>query len=438
MSDEPLAESSIKKRKRENNGSDDSGLEGQHPDGLNDSGHRPDESPKKIKTNAYPPVATVEDVDDDEFDSQTEEEDVMDIDPNPDFNLFTGLMDNTEICIEIYKHLEPEELLTVYSMSRKFHDLMNAHFFSFIKASASVNAPSGHIAFPFQCFRRLCIEDPANREMVRQNSVHPTRHIPGFKWLSMVTGRHNICEQIMFALHQAGHDMPVPTAIVAQKIWFTMSFPSNGSRLALLHNQDYWSEIDLYLAIMFMIKLDMRFTDPTHGRGEVTLRKVFLGQTGLAPLHMLLTNQLNIVHVIQHFVRYDYQPSTTNRNLPIFGVPPLKIGRGCFEAWGAGLVPMLRIDEGVLREAIRRGIKVHKHVLDMVLYGYQERSDSTPYLNNPAMGPRTWEREFDYPLDALDMPQDKFFWDMENKLPGINAVFQTVQDPAYWSVTQID
>jgi hypothetical protein len=435
MSDTSSAASPIKKRKRHSNGSNANDSHGQHIDSLDESGQRPSGSPKKFKTVDNSLSSTVYDAEHESLYDQQIENDAMEVDPKPSINIFTDLMDNTEICIEIYKHLMPEELLIVYSLSKKFHNLMNAHFFSFIKASASVNAPFGHVAFPFQCFRRLCMEDPADRTMGRRNCAYTIRHVPGFKWLSMVTGRHNICEQILFALHQAGHDLPIAAAAVVQKIWFTMSFPSNGSRIALLHNQHYWQEIDLHIAIMFMVKLDMRFTDPTHGKGEVALRKLFLGQTGLAPLHMLLTNQLNIVHVIQHYVRYDYRPGPTNAHLSVFGVPSLEIGRGCFEAWGAGVVPMLRIDEGVLREAIRRGIKVHKHILDMVLYGYQEQSNSTPYSDDLLQ--RSWEHEFRYPFDGLQLPEDKFLWVMEDKLPGINAAFQTVQDPAYWGVTQV-
>lgn len=154
------------------------------------------------------------------------------------------------------------------------------------------------------------------------------------------------------------------------------------------------------------MKLDMRFNDPIDGPGDDGLKKLFLGQRGLTPLRDLLkrTRFTSILEIIQLAVRYagyvfKYSihllqvvhdlslrnnlhtvsrlkrliksfrsvegPGSQNREMSLFGVPPEEVGIGHLEGWGKGKVHLYRMDELVLREAVRRHLELDKHMMDM-------------------------------------------------------------------------
>jgi hypothetical protein len=253
---------------------------------------------------------------------------------------------------------------------------MNSSYLTFMKGNAEVWAPFAAEAFPYQCFRRLCIADPTFKPMDR--NAEEARHVPSFKWLKMVTYRHRIVNEILDSLEEAGHRLPRNTDAVLQKIWFTMSFPGTGSRIGILHNFDYWQAHELFIATMFFIKLDMRFTDPVEGMGETTLRETFLGQKSLVPLLRLISGKLNFIEIVQYWIMYDYRPHPQHANMSIFGVPPEWVGRGCYENFGLGTRRALRIDEGIMGESVRRGLAFNRHYMDSMLWGYQVQSNNIP------------------------------------------------------------
>jgi hypothetical protein len=344
---------------------------------------------------------------------------------SPPFNLLEVILSEADIAIEVVRWIPPKTLLHLYSISKTFHSVMSRTYMSFIKANATIYAPYGHVVFPFQSFRQLCIEDPVSRAMDhRQHQA--VRHIPGIKWLLMASFRHNTTEKILRALDAAGHRLPMYATVAVQKVWFTMSFPSNAARIALLHNQGYWHKIDLYAATQFFIKVDMRMTDPTHGRGETVLRDIFLGHKNLVPLLKLITHELNIVQVLQYYVLYCYQPPT-NRFIhqTLFGVSPNHVGRGKLEAWGQGTQLALRVDECVMRECIRRGIVMSKWYLDMITYGYQRETNNTPIDGIPGR-PRIFRRTANLPEDGEEF-SGEFYTEVEQALPGINQAFRRLR-----------
>jgi hypothetical protein len=340
----------------------------------------------------------------------------------PVFNLLNSILSFPELAINMVKWVPPKNLLDLYAISKDFHRVMDHTFLSFIKASASIWAPYGQSCFPFQSFRRLCIEDPASRTMEHREcrAWKLIRHIPGIAWLLMVSFRHATTEKIIKALNLAGHRLPNYAIIAIQKVWFTMSFPSNGARIALSHNTEYWNNIDIFVATQFFMKMDMRFTDPTHGQGEHALRDIFLSQQSLVPLLNLITHKLNVIQILQYYILYSYTPSPQHRNSTIFGIPPQFIGRGQNEAWGLGNQLMLRVDEAIMQEALRRNIVLSNWDLDMITFGYQPKTDNTP-IGGPIGMPRLLNRTVTLP----DGPEtDDFYVRAEEALPGINQALQ--------------
>lgn len=149
-----------------------------------------------------------------------------------------------------------------------------------------------------------------------------------------------------------------------------MDMARNGTRIAVLHNQQYWTKQDLFSASHFFMKFDMACADPVESTGERALSRLFLGLPTLACLRNLLRGDYCWWDILRFKVCYDYVPQPQHRHLPIFGIPPHFIGRYCMEGWGQGNSRLLRIDELVMREAIRRNIRMNQHYLNFMMDGF--------------------------------------------------------------------
>jgi hypothetical protein len=116
----------------------------------------------------------------------------------------------------------------------------------------------------------------------------------------------------------------------------------------------------------------MRFNDPFDGPGNDKLRKLMLGQRGLTPLCNLLKRKIGLtpMEVNKIGIRYAYWVEPKFRGLPLFDIPPEEIGIGHLEGWGKGTVHLLRPDELVIREAVRRRLQLRHHILGMMIWGY--------------------------------------------------------------------
>jgi hypothetical protein len=296
--------------------------------------------------------------------------------PKKPFQLLDEIFAHPEITLRLGSLMDPRNMVDLYSISKPFHFIMNSHFTTYIRSSAQIHAPGSAYIFPWRCYRRLTVKDPG----FRLNSVDVARDVPSLKWLQMVTARYRAVKQILACLREKGHGLigkEVDLMRAVLKMWFLMDLPRNGVRIGVVHNTQYWTDQDIFMATFFLIKLDMRFTDPVEGTGEIGLRKLIMGQRGLFPLRNLLMGKLDFIEVVKMWVKYDYTPLPSNRHLPAFGIPPHLIGRGCLEGWGHGQQTMrlLRPDELVLREQIRRSMDLHMRYLEMVRWGYRMQSN---------------------------------------------------------------
>jgi hypothetical protein len=294
---------------------------------------------------------------------------------DPSFSMLSAMIGHPEICLEFASRLTPDTLCDLYSISKEFHYIMNSSYFVYIKTSAELWAPNAFETFPFQSLKSLCVSDPSFNPL--QRDVDVARTIPGLKWLKMARFRHGVINMILYKLDQAGHRLPADAHKVLQKLWFTMRIPSNAHRIGIIHNSNYWSNTDLFIAVMFFIKIDMALTDPMEGQGETQLRQLMIAQKGLLPLCELLWHRLSALDLVRMQVAYKYTPRVPqNLNLSIFGIPPARIGRGWLEGFGTGPAVAHRIDQLVMRETIHRRMHVNKWFLDIVLYGYQEAANN--------------------------------------------------------------
>lgn len=192
----------------------------------------------------------------------------------------------------------------------------------------------------------------------------------------MIIFREMVVDEILSLLAAEGHLLPAGSSLAVKKIWFTMDISDNFRRVGLMHNRAFWKDEDLYLATEFVIKLDMRLTHPVTGTGDTGMRKMLLGQRSLSTLWRVLKReemqtQLDVLRMI---VRWNYEPQRL-WNVPIMGVPPEEVGALQWEGWGARgrHQLMMQVDQLVMREGIKRRLKLQECYLDMLLDGFVDK-----------------------------------------------------------------
>jgi hypothetical protein len=292
--------------------------------------------------------------------------------PKKPFQMLHAFMKHPELILNLTKVLHPTSLVDLYAISKPFHFILNSHYTTYIKTNMEYHSPSANLIFPWRCYARLCIKDPAFRPMASNANV--ARDVPSLRWLRMVTYRDEVIRDILTELSKSGLLLPYGIEKAVKKIWFLCDLPGNANRIGVLHNQGYFLDRDIFLAQMFIMKLDMRFTDPVEGKGELHLRRLLFGCRNLVALRDLLLGRITLVHLLQRVVWYQYNPSPATRamNLPIFGISSASIGHGNTENWGRGQQRLLRVDEGIMREAIRRELNTHKHLMEFMLFAHLE------------------------------------------------------------------
>lgn len=139
-----------------------------------------------------------------------------------------------------------------------------------------------------------------------------------------------------------------------------------------------FTDLDLYFAMCFFIKLDMRLNDPVGPQKRDGMRKMLLAQESFTTVLRVLRRDAweGKFEVMRAWVRWKYEPRVDEQGMDIFGVPQREIGKGKMEYWGkavnlkraVGL--LLRPDQLVMREAVKRGLRFHKHFLRCLTYGY--------------------------------------------------------------------
>ncbi|QDS69123.1 hypothetical protein FKW77_010333 [Venturia effusa] len=290
--------------------------------------------------------------------------------PKEPFQMLTEFLKRPELILNLARFLHPTSLIDLYAISKPFHFILNSHYTTYVKSNMDYHAPSSNLIFPWRCYGRLTIKDPGWRPKHASDPASGARDVPSLRWLLMVTYRDEVVRDILIALSEYGLLLPHGIEKAIKKMWFLCDLPGNGNRIGVLHNTSYFTDRDIFLSQMFIMKLDMRFTDPVEGGGETHLRKLLFGCRNFVPMRDLLVGRISLVHLLQRVVWYQYNPAI--RTHPILGIAPNQIGNGNTEHWGRGTQRLLRVDEGVMREAIRRELNTHKNFMDFMLFAHQE------------------------------------------------------------------
>lgn len=307
-------------------------------------------------------------------------------------NILTAMCENTVLVTELGKHLPVKDILTLYSTVRSFHHSVNAYLLSNIRTWVEYKALEAGRIFPFQFYRRHLVPDPAGRSWEQQyesgqpvqaiddDQIKEVRNVPGLKYLQLVLGRDQRCREMKAILARNGHRFPASIHSTLLKLWLLMDIATTAQRGALLRNRNVWTDVDLYNAQMFFVKLGLHFNDPIYGPRSYDLLRLMMGQKGLFPLWQLLLRKrfTTVIEILELKVRYDFQTPPDHwaheyYGETIYGVPFNEIGVMHLEGWGKGTTHLLRPDELVPIEATSRGLQLRHHLVHMMVWGYINR-----------------------------------------------------------------
>lgn len=292
---------------------------------------------------------------------------------NQEFNVLRAIIRHPQLVFHFASYLRVQELLSLYAISKEFHAMINTHLMTVILSQAIKKAPHSARIFPFRCYRKLCVSDPISS---RNSAITgETRLVPSFRWLRMVFWRESVVNKILKLMAHDGVGLPKHCELVIKKLWFLMDIPDNGRRIGTIQNRRLWSDMDLFFATLFLIKLDVRFTHPISGVGRNGMRHLLMAQPSLTLLWKVLkrTALQDSHETLKAFVRWKYQPSPGEVDQYIFGVAPDEVGKLQYEGYGKGssTVKLQRPDELILKECVRRGLDMQQHYFDMFNWQYK-------------------------------------------------------------------
>jgi hypothetical protein len=221
------------------------------------------------------------------------------------------------------------------------------------------------------------------------------RDVPGFRWVGMVLHRQRVMRGILMCLAVEGHRVPRHAFEVLCKYWCVMECKSTALREAFLQDRNIWSDEEILVFQLFLMKLDMRFSDPALGNGIGELSHLLLTQRGLDVLYKVLAGQMNIDYdkatdiVVRTYLSEDLDTDTHTwlDDETENGVPEEEWGLLSREGWHMDGKGMDSAVDMVIMEGIRRRLDVQKYYLEFVTFGFVDESgNNVPVLRSLRQG----------------------------------------------------
>jgi hypothetical protein len=175
-----------------------------------------------------------------------------------------------------------------------------------------------------------------------------------------------------------------------------MDMPDNYRRIGYVHNTQLFTDTDLYFGMCLLIRLDMLFNDPCGTEKRDGARRMLMSQKSLTPLLLVLKGQIwnTKLEVMREWIKWKYDPTRQDRNeceaTGIFGVPLDQCGMLKHQYWGnkekmaelsaraaqegTSVYLLLRPDQMITREAMKRGLRFRGFIVHCMLYGYVNQS----------------------------------------------------------------
>ena len=285
------------------------------------------------------------------------------------FSFWDSLFAQHSILMDVARHLDYHGLLNIYCISKDVYTCFAVNMATLITYHAWLRAPESADVFHFKLYADLCVVDPGRRPHPRIPGQ--IRLVPGFRWLKMVYFREDTVRSIVRHLGREGHRLPKGSPRALKHLWLLMDFPDNARRVGLIHNEKFFPEEHLARLCTFFMKLDLRLGDPLNPYAQISGRAMLLAQRSLSRVHDVLRGKGHRRHaeLLTMLAEWRVLPSTQHHDRTVFGVQPHHVGRLAFEGWRQGATPLLRPDELVINELLRRGVPTQNYTVDMMLYG---------------------------------------------------------------------
>ena len=292
------------------------------------------------------------------------------------FNIYKSLLRHPNLFFQFCIRIPYPSIVNLYSIDKEFHYRLNKYSVSLIHEYARYHAPLAAPIFSWVLFPELCISDPMLRPMDGREWL--ARDVPGFRWVGMVLRRQEMVREILTCLAMEGLRVPRRAFEVLCKFWCVMECKTVTLRQAFLQDREIWSDQEILVFQLLLVKLDMRFSDPVLGNGICELSHMLLTQKGLEMLYKVLTGRMKMDYdkatdiLVRTYLSKDLDTDThpwLDDEIEN-GVPEEEWGLFFREEWHMDGKRMESAVDMVITEGIRRGLEVQKYYLDFVLYGF--------------------------------------------------------------------
>ncbi|RMZ68296.1 histidine kinase group [Pyrenophora seminiperda CCB06] len=329
------------------------------------------------------------------------------IPPRP-FNIYKAMLRHSNLFFQLVLRMPYTELMHLYAIDKEFHYRLNHYSTSLLHDYARRYAPlAGHI-FSWVLYPHMCISDPMLRPMDGRSWL--ARDGPGFRWIGMILWRQKVVRSILTMLSLEGHRLPAGCEATLMKFWCLMEMNRARVRAAFVQDVKIWTNRDLFQFQLFLVKLDMRLSDPILGNGVCQLGSMLLSQKSLSMLWNVLSGKLKLDYntgsdvILRTYVseELNFVANPTLDDDENENVPMEEEGILSLEGWNQYGKRMPHAIEMLFAETVRRHLRVEHCLLDFVLYG---TADLRTGDNMPM--PRLLRRDDGIQLPKLGMPSTK-------------------------------
>ncbi|KAL4742109.1 hypothetical protein BDV11DRAFT_212125 [Aspergillus similis] len=295
------------------------------------------------------------------------------------FNILLALLKHPEIAVLLTGELCVQDLINLQSTSKACHNFTVKYLPKIVRLQTLRRSRVASHIFPWRCypklrFRRIAIDneiDPFSTACSVDSVVASTA---SFRWLQMVRSRDQTVHTILACLQRAGYGFPSRYRFAIFKLWFLMDIPDTARRVWTVQNRNLWTDLDLFMAIFFIVRLDMyvKIVRKNQTGGQ---RRLLMAQPSLYLCRdMLLGHALrNDIELLSALIRWRYNPRPSEiLESEIFGVPSAEVGSLQYEGYGKGREQnkkLRRPDEVILREAQRRRLDVQQIYVRIFIHG---------------------------------------------------------------------
>ncbi|KAI9369503.1 hypothetical protein BJX61DRAFT_145755 [Aspergillus egyptiacus] len=321
------------------------------------------------------------------------------------FNIIEALVNHPEIAIMFSGELHVRDLINLQTISRRFRAFLMKHLPKVIKLQIQGRLRIASHVFPWRCYKKLWCRAPmpspgSALDTLMQPKESLVAFAPSFRWLQMIRHRDHTASCIINALTHAGYGFPRRFKPAILKLWFLMDIPDTHRRLWTVQNRNLWTDMDLFMAIFFIVRIDM-FVKIKRGNHTGGQRRLIMAQRTLTFCHDVLTGQAlrDDMELLGAFVRWRYNPPPDQSSTEIFGVPFSEVGSLQYEHYGRRAPrerKLRRPDELVLREAQRRQLNFQNMYRLIFIHAQRDQFTVCERRNVP------WDKEVEIMLEGTE------------------------------------